>query len=81
MARQKFNIIVFRKVLRNSVNEMEGFEMVFCLKWRGVSNLQNALLRLDRDYPDWWYINVYNYLGGEYRGRIYTDSRLYQSFQ
>lgn len=79
MTRRSFNIIVFRKVLHNNTNELKGFKTVFCLKWRGVTNFKNVFSRLDREYNDWWYMNVYERPGGEYVGRVYTDSRSYDT--
>lgn len=78
MSRRSFNIIVFRKVFHNNTDESKGFETVFCLTWHGVTNFKNVFSRLDRDYNDWWYINVYERPGGKYVGRIYSNTKSFK---
>jgi hypothetical protein len=82
--RRKFNVVIFRKILNNSLDESKGFETVLYTRWRGVTNFRSMFSYLDRNAPDWWYINVYERLGKSndtiYVGRIYTDTRLYSLF-
>lgn len=74
-----FNVTVFRKVLNNPTDPSKGFEVVFYTRWRGVTNFRNMCNWLDRNAPDWWYINVYRRPSKEYAGRIYTDTRRFQN--
>lgn len=81
--RRKFNVVIFRKVLNNKIDESKGFQTVLYTRWRGVSNFQSMFSYLDRNAPDWWYINVYERhgkLGTAYVGRIYVDTRRYRQF-
>lgn len=73
--KRTYNITVFRKVLNSPLDESKGFEIQFYTRWRGVSNFRKMFSYLDREAPDWWYVNVYDRKSKGYLGRIYTDSR------
>jgi hypothetical protein len=77
---KKYNITVFRKVLNDSLNEDKGFEVIFYDRWRGVTNFRTMINWLDKNVPDWWYVNVYLRPSKDYKGRIYTDTRRYRHY-
>lgn len=77
--KSSYNVVVFRKVLNDHLNESKGFKTVLYTCWRGVTNFRKMYDWLDKNAPDWWYINVYDRPSKKYLGRVYTDSRNYKT--